>query len=85
MFFKVDYEKAYDSVCWSFLLYMMERLGFHDIWLKWIHGCLASNLVSILVNGNPSNEFIPQRGLRQGDHLAPFLFFIVTEGLSVGL
>ena len=28
MVFKVDYEKAYDCVSWSFLLYMLRRLGF---------------------------------------------------------
>ncbi|XP_019432892.1 PREDICTED: uncharacterized protein LOC109339825 [Lupinus angustifolius] len=30
--FKVDFEKAYDSVNWSFLLYMMERMGFCFKW-----------------------------------------------------
>ena len=28
MIFKVDFEKAYDSVSWSFLDYMLFRLGF---------------------------------------------------------
>ena len=28
LFFKVDYEKAYDSVRWDFISYMLERLGF---------------------------------------------------------
>jgi len=28
--FKVDYEKAYDSVRWDFLLDMLQRLGFHS-------------------------------------------------------
>ena len=48
--FKVDYEKAYNSVSWEFLNYMMTRLGFCPKWLKWIRGCLHSALVSILVN-----------------------------------
>ena len=49
--FKVDYEKAYDSVSWNFLFYMMKRMGFGPRWIKWIEGCLSSASVSILVNG----------------------------------
>ena len=45
-------------------------------------GCLTSASVSILVNGSPTNEFTLQRGLRQGDPLAPLLFNLVVEGLT---
>jgi len=79
--FKVDFEKAYDSVDWKFLYYMMGRLGFNERWIKWIRACLKSVTVSILVNANPTNEFKPKRGLRQGYPLAPFLFLIVVEGM----
>ena len=34
-----------------------------------------------MINGSPSSEFIPQRGLRQGDLLASLLFNVVVEGL----
>ena len=80
--FKVDYERAYDSVSWVFLSYMMRRLGFCPKWICWIEGCLHSATISVLVNGSPTNEFIPHRGLRQGDPLAPLLFNIVAEGLT---
>jgi len=81
---KVDFEKAYDSVEWIFLEYMMNRLGFNSRWIKWINTCLKSTTVSVLVNDNPIKEFRRIRGLRQGDLLAPFLFLIITEGL-IGL
>ena len=79
---KVDFEKAYDSVRWSFLLDMLLRMRFHRKWIKWVKGCLETATVSVLVNGSPTEEFRPTRGLRQGDPLAPFLFLIVAEGLA---
>jgi len=33
------------------------------------------------VNGSPTKEFFPMKGLHKGDTLAPFLFLIVAEGL----
>lgn len=34
--FKVDFEKAYDSVDWEFLLYMLRRMNFCEQWIAWI-------------------------------------------------
>ena len=82
VFLKVDFEKPYDSVRWSFLMDMLHRMGFHSKWIKWVQGCLESATVSVLVNGSPTEEFKPSRGLRQGDPLAPFLFLIVAKGLA---
>ncbi|KHN30789.1 LINE-1 reverse transcriptase like, partial [Glycine soja] len=65
-----------------FLKYMMTRMGFCAKWIHWIDDCLESASVSVLVNGSPSSEFVPQRGLRQGDPLSPLLFNIVAEGLN---
>jgi hypothetical protein len=38
--FKVDFEKAYDSVDWSFLDYMLVRFGFCSKWRDWIRACV---------------------------------------------
>jgi len=57
--FKVDYEKAYDSVSWEFLLYMLRRMGFCENWISWIEGCLKSASISILSNSSLTSEFTP--------------------------
>jgi hypothetical protein len=80
--FKVDFEKAYDFVDWSFLDYMLGRFGCCDQWRKWIRTCVFLGSMSILVNGSPTEEINIRCGLKQEDPLAPFLFLLVAEGLG---
>ncbi|KAL6327639.1 hypothetical protein AAG906_022202 [Vitis piasezkii] len=35
---KLDIEKAYDKVDWNFILTIMEKMGFGEKWIRWIHG-----------------------------------------------
>ncbi|CAN1147216.1 Transposon TX1 uncharacterized 149 kDa protein [Linum perenne] len=78
---KLDMEKTYDRVEWTFLLNMMRLLVFNEKWIAWIHTCLSSSTLTILLNGQPQELISPTRGLRQGDPLSPLLFAIFFEGL----
>jgi hypothetical protein len=61
---KVDFEKAYDSVVWGFLDYMLMRFGFSQKWRNWMKACVGAGCLSVLVNGCPTEEVQIRRGLK---------------------
>ncbi|GJW80269.1 putative RNA-directed DNA polymerase, eukaryota, reverse transcriptase zinc-binding domain protein [Tanacetum coccineum] len=81
LIFKVNFEKAFDSINWNYLDHILDSLRFGLKWRSWIKTFLSSSRASILVNGSPTSELFINRGLRQGDPLFPFLFILVMEGL----
>ncbi|KAL5537789.1 hypothetical protein UlMin_045385 [Ulmus minor] len=52
------------------------------MWIHWVMTCISSACMTILLNGSPVHNFIPKRGLRQGNPLSPYLFIIAMEVLS---
>ncbi|CAL1375754.1 unnamed protein product [Linum trigynum] len=80
--FKLDIEKAFDSVNWSCLFNILKNLGLCHRFCKWLKGIVCCSKLSILVNGEAGGFFQMQRGLKQGDSLSPFLFSLVMDLFS---
>nr|GEU39213.1 RNA-directed DNA polymerase, eukaryota, reverse transcriptase zinc-binding domain protein [Tanacetum cinerariifolium] len=51
LIFKVDFKKAFDSVSWKYLDFILDSLSFGSKWRSWIRACLHSSRASILING----------------------------------
>ena len=47
--------------------------------------CIKSVSYSVLLNGEARGLIRPTRGIRQGDPISPYLFFLCGEGLSTML
>lgn len=82
---KLDMSKAYDRIEWSFVEKMLQRLGFPARFISTVLDCISTVRYALILNGNPHGQIYPQRSLRQGDLLSPYLFILCVEGLSTAL
>jgi exonuclease III len=78
----VDFEKAFDSVSWSFLQHALKEFGFGESFCKWINIIYKNIYSSVQNNGHISSRFELGRGIRQGCPVSPYLFIICVELLA---
>lgn len=82
---KLDMERAYDRLSWSFLHQTLLEFGFDRLFIDWILACIHRPSFSLLINSSQTDFFHSAVGLRQGCPLSPLLFILSANDLSRAL
>ena len=83
MALKIDLEKAFDRLEWSFVREVLVHFNFPPTLIALIMDCISSSTISILFNGGKLDPFTPSRGIRQGDPISPYIFILCLEYLGL--
>lgn len=82
MLLKIDLEKAYDRLSWSFIQETIQLIGLEERWVNIIMTCITTPRLAVLWNGAQLDWIKPERGIRQGDPMSPYMFVLCIERLS---
>ena len=63
---KIDLQKAFDSLDWTFTLEVLKALKFPDMFVEWIRACLTGARFSISINGGLIGYFKEAMGSDKG-------------------
>ncbi|KAH9735403.1 putative ribonuclease H protein [Citrus sinensis] len=85
MAIKVDLEKAYDRLSWDFIQDTLLETGLPTDFVHITMNCITTARMNVLWEGECTDDFIPSRGIRQGDPISPYIFVLFIERLSHGI
>ena len=77
----IDFQKAFDSLNHNFIIGSCQKFGIPEYMITWIK-VLLTNQESCVINGGTTTPYFKlERGARQGDPIAAYLFIIALEML----
>jgi hypothetical protein len=79
----IDFEKAFDSVSWSFIFKALSFFNFGSDIIRWVKTLYTDSKLCVIQNGLFSEFFNIRRGCRQGDPIYPYLFNICVEIMGI--
>lgn len=71
MILLIDFEKAFDSISWSFMFKALKFFNFGPNIIRWVKTCYTVAKLCVIQNGIFSDFFNIGRGCRQGDPISP--------------
>ena len=78
-----DFEAAFDSLYHPFVFEVFKTFCFGPSFIKWVQIIHNSVESCVLNDGISTSYFKIERGTRQGDPLAPYVFILVIKVLAV--
>ena len=78
----LDFEKAFDSIEWSYLFKTLKTFNFGENFQRWIK-ILYTDIESTVSNNRYSSKYFQlSRGIRQGCPISALLFLLVAETMA---
>lgn len=82
MAIKVDLEKTYDRLSWSFIYNTSLERGIPIDIIHVIMECITTTRMNVLWNRELTEDFVPSKGIKQRDLISPNIFVFCIERLS---
>ena len=80
---QIDYEKAFDSIEWNFLIDTLKAFNFGEKFIDWVKILYTDIKACVGNNGEYSEYFKLSRSIRQGCPISALLFIMVAEVIAI--
>ena len=82
IFFKIDFDKAYDRIHWDYILQSLGDMGLGPNFTNMVKTLFGNAKAKVICNGELTEAITLTKSIRQGCPLAPLLYAIAADGLN---